>query len=171
MSGKHWLSDRTVVSVPVTPVVRHCESKDFECHWAEGAFILITILCIFSHKVGSRLHGLLNTLFRLHKILRISPKNPIWHKGTWPTFTDLWQLRICYEEIILMPKGQSWLKHSKTYIVTTKALCARSSETQINDYLKNHRASEIFAKKIPNFKKLFYLPAIYYLIVFCITKT
>lgn len=122
MSGKHWLSDRTVVSVPVTPVVRHCESKDFECHWAKGAFILITILCIFSHKVGPGLHGLLNTLFRLHKIQRISLKNPIWHQGTWPIFTDLWQLRICYKEIILMPKGQSWLKHSTTYIITTKAL-------------------------------------------------
>lgn len=98
MSGKHWLNDRTVVSVPVTPVVRHCLSKDFECHWAKGAFILITILCIFSHKVGSGLCGLLNTL-RLHKIKGISLKNPIWHQGTWPTFTDLWQLKICYKEI------------------------------------------------------------------------
>lgn len=165
MSGKHWLNDRTVFSIPVTPVVRHCENKDFECHWAKGAFILIIILCIFIHKVGPGLHSLLNALFRLNKIRRISWKNPIWHQESWPTFTDHWQLKFCCSEVILMPKGQSWLKHNKTYIIIAEALnCKKHRNT--DKYLYKYGTSKIFINQTLNFKRLLCLPIIYYLVFF-----
>lgn len=162
MSGKRWLNDRTVFSVPVTPVVRHCDSKDFECHWAKGDFTVIIIPCIFRYKVGPGFMASL--ILRLNEISRISLKSPIWHQGIWPTFTEQ-QLKCCCKEVIFTLKGKTWIKHSRMCIIS-EAL----NDKKLNKCLYKQGSSEKFTHQMLNCKGLIRIAVRDYLVFFCTRK-